>query len=105
MKLQGNSRHQANASLYYNLGPFEARFSVNYRSAAYGALLAGSQAVTDPYTQLDATASYALNENAQLFFTAVNISDETLHTHTADGLPLSIYENGARYSAGVRIKF
>lgn len=105
MKLQGNSRHQANASLYYNLGPFEARFSVNYRSAAYGALLAGSQAVTDPYTQLDATASYALNENAQVFFTAVNITDETLCTHTADGLPLSIYENGSRYSAGVRIKF
>ena len=105
MKLQGNSRHQANASLYYNLGPFEVRFSVNYRSAAYGALLAGSQAVTDPYTQFDATASYAINENAQLFFTAVNITDETLCTHTADGLPLSIYENGSRYSAGVRIKF
>ncbi len=105
MKLQGNSRHQANASLYYNLGSFDARFSVNYRSAAYGALLAGSQAVTDPYTQYDATASYAINENAQLFFTAVNITDETLCTHTADGLPLSIYENGSRYSAGVRIKF
>jgi len=105
MRLQGNSRHQANASLYYNLGPFEARLSANFRSAAYGALLAGSQSVTDPYTQLDATASYAMNENAQLFFTAVNITDEILRTHTADGLPLSIYENGSRYSAGVRIKF
>lgn len=105
LKLQGNSRDQLNASLYFENARFSARLSYNYRSKAYGALTMGSQIVTDPYRQLDATASWQVTGGISLYATAVNINNEVIYEHTADGIPVGFYENGPRYSVGVRAKF
>ncbi|RZA06604.1 MAG: TonB-dependent receptor, partial [Moraxellaceae bacterium] len=105
LSLPGNSKEQMNASAYYENDQFSVRLSYNYRSKAFGGLTSGSQLVTDAYSQWDATANYELNENVKLFFTAVNITNEVIHQHTADGIPVGFYENGQRYSLGARFQF
>ena len=105
LKLPGNSRDQLNASLYFENSRFSARLSYNYRSEAFGAYTMGSQIVTDPYRQLDATASFQVTDGVSVYATAVNINNEVIYEHTADGIPIGFYENGPRYSVGVRAKF
>lgn len=105
LKLPGNSEDQMNASVYYEDDSFSVRLSYNYRSEAYGALTSGSQIVTDKYDQWDATANWAATDNINVFLTAVNITNEVIYQNTDDGIPIGFYENGARYSAGVRVKF
>jgi len=101
----GNSKNQANASFFYEKYGFSARVSYNYRSKSYGGLDQGGQDVTSAYGQWDATASYDITPQVSLFATAVNIGNELIRTNTTDGLPVGVYENGARYSLGLRAKF
>ncbi|PUA28685.1 MAG: TonB-dependent receptor [Cellvibrio sp. 79] len=105
LKLPGNSEDQANASVYYENDSVSVRLSYNFRSEAYGNLTSGSQLVTSDYDQWDATADWAVNDQITLFLTAVNLTNEVIYTHTDDGIPVGFYENGARYSLGVRAKF
>ena len=65
----------------------------------------GSQVVTDAYHQLDATARWNVMNDVSLYATAVNITNEVIYQHTADGIPVGFYENGPRYSVGARVKF
>jgi iron complex outermembrane receptor protein len=46
-----------------------------------------------------------VTSNIALFATAVNITNEIIYQHTADGIPVGFYENGPRYSLGARAKF
>lgn len=105
LKLPGNSEDQANASVYYENDSVSIRLSYNFRSEAYGNLTSGSQLVTSDYDQWDATADWAVNDQITLFLTAVNLTNEVIYQHTDDGIPVGFYENGARYSVGVRAKF
>ncbi|MGO4381136.1 TonB-dependent receptor [Pseudoduganella sp. RAF19] len=101
----GNSRNQLNASAYYEKNRYSFRVSYNYRSKSYGGLDEGGQDVTSAYGQWDATANYDITPQISLFATAVNIGNEVIRTNTTDGLPVGVYENGARYSIGLRAKF
>lgn len=105
LKLPGNSEDQANASVYYENDSVSIRLSYNFRSEAYGGLTSGSQLVTSDYDQWDATADWAITDEVTLFLTGVNLTNEVIYQHTADGIPVGFYENGARYSVGVRAKF
>ena len=105
LKLQGNSEHQLNASAYFENDRFSARLSYNYRSDAFGTLTMGSQIVTDAYRQLDATASFDLTTNMSLYFAAVNLTNEVIFQRTDDGIPVGFYENGPRFTLGVRFNF
>ncbi|MBV8634068.1 MAG: TonB-dependent receptor, partial [Burkholderiaceae bacterium] len=101
----GNSRTYFNLSTYYEHAGFSERISYNYRSKTYGAFDEGGQDITSPYGQWDANASYDINKNLSVFATAVNINDELVRTNTTAGIPVGRYENGARYSIGLRGKF
>jgi len=105
VELQGNSKHQGNAALYFETLRFSARISYNYRSEAFGILTMGSQIVTDAYHQVDATASWNVTPGLSVYANAVNIFNEIIYMHTADGFPIGFYENGPRYSVGARYKF
>ncbi|VUD47030.1 Vitamin B12 transporter BtuB [Thalassocella blandensis] len=105
LKLPGNSDDQLNTSVYFEDDVFSVRLSYNYRSEAFGALTSGSQMVTDAYDQWDATADWAVSDMLTVFFTGVNLTNEVIYMRTDDGLPVGFYENGARYSLGVRAKF
>jgi len=101
----GNSRNQLNASGYYEKNGISFRLSYNYRSKSYGGLDEGGQDVTSAYGQWDATANWDITPKISLFATAVNLTNSVIRTNTTDGLPVGVYENGARYSLGVRAKF
>jgi iron complex outermembrane receptor protein len=105
LELPGNSEDQFNASVYYENDVVSMRLSYNMRSEAYGGLTSGSQLATDSYDQWDATADWTVTDNFTVFATAVNLTNEIIYQRTSDGLPVGFYENGSRYSVGVRYKF
>ena len=101
----GNSKQYFNFSTYYENNGFSARISYNYRSATYGAFDQGGQLITSPYGQWDANASYDINKNLTLFVTGVNLNNEFVRTNISSGISETQYENGSRYSLGLRGKF
>jgi len=105
LNVVGNSRNQLNASGYYERNGYSLRVSYNYRSKSYGGLNEGGQDVNSAYGQWDATANWDINPTYSLYASAVNINNEVIRTNTTDGLPVGVYENGARYSVGLRAKF
>jgi iron complex outermembrane receptor protein len=105
LNVVGNSRNQLNASGYYERHGYSLRVSYNYRSKSYGGLNEGGQDVTSAYGQWDATANWDITPKYSLYASAVNIGNEVIRTNTTDGLPVGVYENGARYSIGLRAKF
>ncbi|WP_105103190.1 TonB-dependent receptor [Microbulbifer pacificus] len=105
LELPGNSRDQFNASAYYENDAVSLRLSYNLRSESYGGLTSGSQLVTDQYDQWDATANWMVNDNVDVFLTAVNLTNEIIYMRTADGIPVGFYENGPRFSLGARVSF
>jgi len=105
-ELPGNSEDQLNASVYYEDDRFSARLSYNYRSEAYGDLVSGSQRVIEDSGQWDATFNWSATDNIDVFATAVNITNEVMYQTTSDGIPgWGFYENGSRFTAGVRLSF
>lgn len=105
LKVLGNSRDQFNFSGYYEQGPISLRVSYNYRSKSYGNVTMGGQIVNSAYGQWDASASWDVTNKVTLYASAVNLNNEVIRSNTTDGLPIGVYENGARYSIGVRAKF
>lgn len=101
----GNSRNQLNASAYYEKSQYSVRLSYNYRSKSYGGLNEGGQDVTSAYGQWDASANWDITPQLSLYASAVNLTNEVIKTNTTDGLPVGVYENGSRYSIGLRAKF
>lgn len=102
LSLPGNSRDQVNASVYYEDNRLSARLSWNYRSDSYGGFATGSQDVTEAYDQWDAALAWALNDNAALTLEAVNLLNEVVYYRTGNGIAQGIYENGRRFSVGLR---
>ena len=105
LNVVGNSKNQLNVSAFYEKNRYSFRLSYNYRSKSYGALDEGGQDVTSAYGQWDATANYDITPQVSLFASAVNIGNAVIRTNTTDGLPVGVYENGSRYSVGLRAKF
>jgi iron complex outermembrane receptor protein len=101
----GNSKNQLNASAFYEKNHYSLRVSYNYRSKTYGNLDEGGQDVTSAYGQWDATANWDITPQVSVFASAVNIGNSVIRTNTTDGLPVGVYENGSRYSLGLRAKF
>ncbi|WP_226666122.1 TonB-dependent receptor [Microbulbifer aggregans] len=105
LELPGNSRSQFNASLYFENTKFSGRLSYNYRSRSFGEIIAGSQSETAAYQQWDATAQWHWSPNLVLSAEAINITGEVTRIHSASGIPQGFYENGRRFTAGVKVAF
>lgn len=105
LNVVGNSRNQLNVGPYFERNGFSVRITYNYRSKSYGGLDEGGQDVTSAYGQWDASASWDITPQWSLYANAVNIANAVIRTNTTDGLPVGVYENGSRYSLGVRAKF
>lgn len=104
LSLPGNSRDQINASFYYEDEQLSTRLSWNYRSDSYGGFATGSQDVTEAYAQWDAALAWSVSEHIALTMEAVNLLNEVVYYRTANGIAQGIYENGRRFSIGVRLK-
>lgn len=97
-----------NASIFYERGPMQARIAYNYRDGYVAALSAnrGQPKMIDSYGQLDASASYDLNDNVTIFLEANNITNEKSFSYSIYKERLiELKDTGSRYALGLRYKF
>ncbi|ESQ82521.1 hypothetical protein AEAC466_16785 [Asticcacaulis sp. AC466] len=100
------SRWSYTISPYYEKGPIQARVSYTYRSkynTSIGSDLTPPTYV-DGWGQLDASASYNINDQLSLNMSAQNIIDDLQHPYTNGGLPLGWAKYGTRITFGVTYK-
>jgi iron complex outermembrane receptor protein len=105
--IDGTSEHMANLMGYFETDTFGARIMYNYRSEWYNGLhFNGDELWTDGYGQVDASASYNVTENVSLTLEGINLTDtEVVQYNTEKDRLMSIYANGMRFVAGVRVNF
>ena len=114
LPLEQLSKHNFNATAFYEKGPLSMRASYSWRSR----FLLTSRDVIHPYFpifnsatgQLDASIFYSITPNIKFALQGTNLLNEVLKTEqqfTADGLrgPRSYFINDRRYTFGVRATF
>ena len=114
LPLEQLSKHNFNATLFYEKGPISLRGAYNWRSR----FLLTSQDVIFPYYpvynaptgQLDASIFYEITPGVKLAIQGTNLLNEVTKTEqqfTDDGLigPRSYFVNDRRFSFGVRASF
>ncbi|SRR5579862_537833 len=104
--LLGDAKHTANATLYYEQGPFSTRLAYTWRSSVLVGLDRSTQEHQASIGNLDASASYDLNDHLAVTFDVLNLDDETLkyYANTPDQ-PRAFYSNGRQFFLGVRAKY
>jgi len=100
------SRHTVNVIPYFEMGPFQARVSYNYRSSYFRTIgRLGSREMVAPYSQLDASASLNLTKGIVLSVNAQNLLDETYRQYNATpDRPTAFYKNGRTFAAAVSFR-
>lgn len=106
--------NSANLVAFYDKNGLEARVAVNYRkeylrgfgqnqnTGAFGS----EPTFENPNLQIDFSTSYALTKQINLFFEALNLTNETQSTHGRfDNQLLDVFAYGRRYTAGARFRF
>jgi iron complex outermembrane receptor protein len=105
--IDGTSEHMTNLMGYFENDTFGARIMYNYRSEWYNGLhFNGDELWTDGFGQVDASASYNVTEHVSLTLEGINLTDEeVVQYNTEKDRLMSIYANGMRFVAGVRVNF
>lgn len=95
----------ANAVLFYDKGPLQARVAWNWRDE----FLAGTgpnPSYVEDYWQIDASASYDFKNGLSVFAEVINLTGESRRGHRrSDNTAFFASPGYARYSAGVRFTF
>jgi TonB-dependent receptor len=104
--LVGLSRHAANGTLYYEDARFSIRGSIAYRSGYLTSVPAGNsndvQGVRGTIN-VDAQASYNLNDRVQISIEAVNLTDQYNDSYVDSSNRLNAYTHtGRQFFFGVR---
>ena len=104
------SKETANATLYYAKAGFEGRVSASYRDDYLRIVpgLNGQDAdATKGSTYIDATLSYAFNDNFQLSFEAQNLTDTFEHLYNDTTAQRNEYFRnfGRQYTLGLRFSY
>ena len=115
LPLEQLSKHNVNATIFYEKGPLSMRAAYNWRSRF---LLTASDAIfpfysifNEPTGQLDASIFYSVSDNIKIGFQGVNLTNEITETSQAytgnpDLLaPRSFFTNDRRFSFVVRGQF
>jgi iron complex outermembrane receptor protein len=105
--IEGTSQDMLNLSAYYENDTFGARIMYNYRSEWYkGVNFSNDETYNDAFGQWDASANWNYDENVTFTLEAVNLTDEEIVEYNVDkARVVSLYSNGRRFVAGVRINF
>ena len=74
----------ANLMLGYETNLFSARLSTSYKSESFQFTDNDTAVHQDAHTQIDFTAKYYFKETMQLYFNAVNITDEPMYLYHGD---------------------
>ncbi|MFC4314513.1 TonB-dependent receptor [Steroidobacter flavus] len=109
LPIPNSSEHSANAVVYYERGPFSGRVAYNYRSEYMtngGSIASGGSNYADERGQVDASASFRINDNFQLTFEGVNLTREINSFYrTNPGRLYSSYLDDRRVYFGVAATF
>ena len=104
--LVGASRWTANLVGYYEAHGLSARLAYTYRSHFFVGLDRSAAENQDNYGQLDASASYRINNNIELTLDALNITDNNLKYYALNkSQPRAVYENGTQIFFGIRLRY
>ncbi|HEY4090318.1 MAG TPA: TonB-dependent receptor [Luteibacter sp.] len=99
-----NSQNAYSISPYYEMGPFSARVTYNWRSKylAGGYIAGAPPATTADYGDLGATLGYKLNKNVSFTLSGMNLTNEEYKQYlTVTSMPVAKYTTGRRYMASV----
>lgn len=104
MQLTAASRHNFNATGYYEKGPVGVRLSYSWRSGflSTAAVAPAMSQYTRPYGTLDGSINVKLNERISVVLEAVNILDTDEKVKYTSGLMQSYLDAGRRVFGGVR---
>jgi iron complex outermembrane recepter protein len=103
----------ANFIGFYDKNGFEVRVAANWRDEyllQFGQNQNNSQFGAEPTfvnssLQIDVSTSYQLTDQINVFFEALNVTDETLSTHGRfDNQLLDVFAYGRRYALGARVR-
>lgn len=104
----GVSQNMYNLSAFFENDLLSARVMYNFRTDWYkGKHFNGNELFNDDFGQVDATISFNLMEGLSLNLEALNLTDEQVIEYADDNSSrlMSIYENGRRFTAGLRYNF
>jgi TonB-dependent receptor len=103
----------ANLVAFYDKHGFEARVAANWRdeyllqfgqnqnNSAFGA----EPTFVNSSLQIDLSTSYQITDQLNVYFEALNVTDETLSTHGRfDNQMLDVFAYGRRYALGARFR-
>ncbi len=98
----------ANLVGFYEHNGLQIRVAYNWRDA-YLQSMSGAAAqpeTQEAYGQIDASASYELNDNVTLMLEGVNLTDSMRRSYQVyENRLLTLQDTGTRYTLGVRVKF
>jgi iron complex outermembrane receptor protein len=106
--LPGLSRSSYNASVYFDNGKLDARFSYAWRERYLAAFTDdfGVPRFTDDFGQLDFSANYAVSDAIQLQLQVLNITNEqVINQSTAQYVPYGVNDLDRRVLFGARYSF
>jgi len=104
----------ANGTLFYQHGKWQARVTVNWQAKLLlflgqeqsGGAFGNEPVYQAPYTQLDYSMNYQVNNYLNVYFTASNLLNSIYHTYGRfPNQTLNLVEYGRSLSFGVRAKF
>ena len=104
----GVSENMYNLSAFFENDFLSARFMYNFRTDWYkGKHSNGNDLFNDDFGQLDASLSFTLADGLTLNLEAINLTDEQVieYADNNEARLMSIYENGRRFTAGIRYSF
>lgn len=87
-KLPNQADTVGNVMIGYENNKYSARLSTTYKSESFQFIDNDTSVYEDTHTQMDFTAKYYLNDTMQLYFNAVNLTDE----------PMYIYHGNSAYN-------
>jgi TonB-dependent receptor len=105
--------NSANLVAFYDKHAFEVRVAANWRDEyllQFGQNQNNSRFGAEPTfvnssLQIDLSSSFQVTKNLNVYFEALNITDETLSTHGRfDNQLLDVFAYGRRYSLGARFR-
>lgn len=103
-KLPSQADTVANLMLGFENNKFSARLSSTYKSESFQFLDNGNDVIEDKHTQIDFSAKYYLDDTMQIYFNAINLTDEPYYLY--HGTPAYNYqyeEYGASFELGFTI--
>jgi len=96
---------------YYQKYGFQGRVAFTHRDAFLAGIGQAQETTLEPtytnaYNQLDASASYDINDHISIMWDGINLTGESItqHGRYKDQF-LAAYQGGARYELGVHVKY